>query len=61
MKIGPMTYKPNANWWTAALLAIVILGFGAAAESRVSHRPSPAIASESVTADTIPQAILRLF
>lgn len=60
MKIGPMTYKPNANWITVVLLAVLMLGFGALAESQVKHH-TPVIASESTNAATIPQAILRLF
>lgn len=59
MKLGPITYKPNANWITAALLAVVLLGFGAFAESRVEHH-SPVFASESNNPANIPQAILRI-
>ncbi len=61
MKIGPMTYRPTANWTTAILLAVFMLGFGAFAESQVPTHHTHAIASESAATGPVPQAILRLF
>ena len=60
MKFGPITYKPNTSWITAALLAVVLLGFGAVAESH-TDTSTPIFASEAAEQNPIPQAILRLF